>query len=122
MAIDRIQSEFVLRIPALQEIRPAASQQPKSASRIADGDTVSFEAVYISTLPRVPVTEAHRRLETLRERLVAGHTHVPIHFNDPRVIRSGGSYADPHTSALKFSPNPAEINVAATSRALGDRH
>lgn len=79
---------------------------------MADGDSVSFEAVYITTLPRVPITEAHRRLEQLREHLVAGRTDVPIHFSDPRIVRS----TNPYAPALKFAPNPADRHTAATEQ------
>jgi hypothetical protein len=101
-----------LRLTGVTELRGASATGPKSQPRIADGDTVSFEAVYISTLPRVPLTEAHRRLEQIREQLVAGRTAVPIHFSDPCIVRSGNPYA----WDLKFAANPADRHNAATEQ------
>jgi hypothetical protein len=108
---------MVLRLTEVSPAAPKSPPAPKSAPRMADGDTVSFEAVYISSLPRVPMTEAHRRLELLRRELVAGRTEVPIHFRGPHIARTSSAWNDPAATALRFTPNPADVNATATERA-----
>jgi hypothetical protein len=109
-----------LWLTGVDEIGGPGPAAPKSAPRIADGDTVLFETVYVSSLPRVPMTEAHRRLEQVRT-LVAARTDVPIHFCDPRIVRSANPYQPMSEAVLRFTPNPADVHAAATERAASTR-
>jgi len=43
-------------------------------------ELLSFERAYVATLPRVPVTDAHLRLERVRN-LVAGRVPGPLRFD-----------------------------------------
>jgi hypothetical protein len=102
--------------PSLRLVKPTdatpAVQPVKRSDPARDGDAISFEAVYVQNLPRTQITEAHRKLDRIRQQLVAGKTDVPIHFNTP--ARASNPYKP---SFLKLSADPGEFNASATQAA-----
>ncbi|MBI1371374.1 MAG: hypothetical protein GC159_01240 [Phycisphaera sp.] len=50
-----------------------------------DAGPFDFERAYMRTLPRTPITDAHRRLERLRYHLVAARVAAPIRFDGALV-------------------------------------
>jgi len=95
----------------LEAVRPVSPVAPARAAPRADA--LDFESVYIAQLPRVPRSEAHLRLEQLRQQLVAARTDVPIHFDDGGAARSANPYAIGYT---RSAPLAADVNAAATER------
>jgi len=81
----------------IRSIRPVQSPQATTGatapSKAQAADSYSFEAVYQAKLPRVPMTDAHRKLDRIRTQLVAAKTDVPIHFNDVARPASNNPYA-----------------------------
>ncbi|QNN22150.1 hypothetical protein HED60_07645 [Planctomycetales bacterium ZRK34] len=102
-------------------IRPIEStekvtRQPNQTKASEAGDSLSFEAVYQSQLPRVPMTEAHRKLDRIRSQLVGGKTEVPIHFADAPAASTGP--ANPFTAAYpRLIADPGSINANLTAAA-----
>ncbi len=92
----------------------ANTENTQSTSlRVDRNDAYSFEAVYRARLPRIKLTDAHRRLERIRNQLVAARTDVPIHFDE---VKQAGM-ASPLTNAyLSFKPGDADVNAAATEQ------
>ena len=101
----------VTESPADSAVQPVERDQPRSRAERAD--TLSFDSVYVSRLPRMPYTEAQRRLERLRADLVAVSVDRPIHFEQSPVLRSRAvdAYA-------RLTPAAAEVNEAATERVV----
>ncbi|MDH3583741.1 MAG: hypothetical protein OER86_05960 [Phycisphaerae bacterium] len=80
--------------------------------------TYRFESIYARALPRVPMTEAHQRLERIRQDLVASRTDVPIHFQQ-QPIHAGSAASAAHARAyLRFPADPPAINADATERQI----
>lgn len=113
MRIDPTQSTSPLRITS--PVKSTAAP-PKTSPASADSShTLSFEGVYQNQLPRVPMTDAHRKLDRIRTQLVAGKTDVPIHFNSaPSPGRSGA--ANPYAAGYpRLISDPGEINTNLTA-------
>lgn len=89
---------------------PANVAAPAAKPAGAAENPYRFEAVYAQQLPRVTMTEAHRRVEQIRDQFVAGRTDVPIHFEQPGPA-STNPYANPY---MKLAPAPADANMRAT--------
>jgi hypothetical protein len=96
------------------KVAPPVDPAPHPAEAAAT-DAHSFESIYLSRLPRMPVTEAHKKLEQLRNNLVAGQVNVPIHFEQPGVqVRTANPYS---IGFVRFAGSPAELNTRATDQA-----
>jgi len=121
MSVSPVNSNPPLRLVSpVQPVRPVRPAQPIQAAQTAQsaqpvqGDSYDFEAVYRASLPRPALTDAHARLERIRN-LVAAKTDVPIHFGPPAAPRTANPYVN---SYLQFpKPAPADINTAATEQA-----
>ena len=96
---------------------PAAAGTPEVVTCVRDvprlPDSYNFDAIYSSSLRRVPWTQAHQRLERLRSSLVAARTQVPIYFTDPTYRRAMNPYGP---SYMRIAPTPTEVNAAAVEQ------
>ncbi len=117
MAIHPVNSTPALRlVQPLDAARPTQPAAPEPAARAQDADAFDFEAIYRANLPRPALTEAHRRLEKIRD-LVAAKTDVPIHFDPPQPRRTTSPAINAY---LKFpAPAPADVNAAAVEQQTG---
>lgn len=106
--------------------RPAAATsvdkpaEPAQVNRPSQSNPFAFESAYIEQLPRMEYTDAHRRVERIRDTLVGGSTPVPIHFeSSPQALHqpAANPYANPY---MKLAPAPGEANLRATQREAGD--
>ena len=116
MRVESNQSVAGLRLtqPA-QAVDGAPAAQPVEAVRPQPTDSHSFESIYVNQLPRVQITEAHKKLEQLRKDLVAAKVNVPIHFEQPGQQPQG---SNPYSiSFVRFAGSPAELNTRATDQA-----
>lgn len=118
MRIESNQSAAALRLvqpaapsPAADTLTPVhtASDAPRSR----DSDAISFEALYVNTLPRIPLSDAQRRLQHLRENLVAATVPGPIRFTVAGSERSTNPYS---LSFVRLVADPSEANIAATEQ------
>lgn len=122
MKVPPIQSGSSLRlvqaVPPIQakpQVVGQSPNQPISKPPKAE-DSYSFEAIYRANLPKTMLTDAHRKLERIRD-LVAGRTDVPVHFESAQPAAS----ANPYTPAYMQFPRPsaAQVNEAATEQQVG---
>jgi hypothetical protein len=92
------------------------SRRPTGQAKSEAGDSLSFEAVYQSQLPRVPMTDAHRKLDRIRSQLVGGKTEVPIHFSE---IASPSKVATNPFAATypRLIADPGALNANLTAAA-----
>lgn len=109
-------------VSALRLVQPAqpvpqsAPVKPAQPVRRDVTDSYDFQSIREAQLPRMAYTQAHQRLDKLRD-LIAAKTDVPIHFDSPAptpgssATRSANPYA---AGYLKFPVNAAERNAAAT--------
>lgn len=104
-------------VSALRLVQPAqpasqtATAQPVQPVRRDVTDSYDFQSIREAQLPRMPYTQAHQRLDKLRD-LIAAKTDVPIHFDSPAPGRSSNN---PYSGGyMKFPVNAAERNAAAT--------
>ena len=92
------------------------SRRPDQTTTSEAGDSLSFEAVYQSQLPRVPMTEAHRKLDRIRSQLVGGKTEVPIHFAE--AAPSSTASTNPFAAAYpRLIADPGSLNANLTAAA-----
>ncbi len=78
---------------------------------MAEPSVIDFESAYQRTLPRIPLTEAHRLVEQIRAKLVAGTVDLSLRFDHP--------FSDTDPSILEFidqTAEAAEVNLMATER------
>ncbi len=118
MRIETHQPAAALRLVQPNSVAPAgdvAATAPSSAAeqRPRNPDAISFEALYVNTLPRIPFSEAQRRLQQLRDNLVAATVPGPINFSAPNAARS----ANPYSISFVRNIDPAEANLRATEAA-----
>jgi hypothetical protein len=118
MAVHPINPTLALRLvsPAHAARAPQAPAPADRARPAASPDSFSFEAIYRANLPRPALSDAHRRLERIRE-LVAARTDVPIHFQQPAPARAANPVAHAY---LRFpAPSNADLNASATEQQVG---
>lgn len=118
MRIEPSQSAAALRL--VRPVAPAQAADPAAPTAAASdsqtpraSDTISFESLYVHTLPRIPFTDAQKRLQQLRDNLVAATVPGPITFGDANPARSANPYS---LSFVRLSADPAEANIRATEQ------
>ena len=96
--------------PPVQNTQPVSSTQAISRTP-RDNDSISFEQAYRAELPRPALTEAHARLERIRN-LVGAKVNQPMRFEEAVSVTepSNNPYA---ISYPKISASPAELNARA---------
>mgnify|MGYP006294654263 FL=1 len=98
---------------AAQPVQPAQPvSETQAISRVQrESDAISFEQAYRAELPRPALTEAHARLERIRN-LVGAKVNQPMHFEEAVSVQepSNNPYA---ISYPKISASPAELNARA---------
>lgn len=119
MQVDPVAQSGSLRlvggVSGITPVQPPATTPavaPASPVRPEQPDSYSFESVYRANLPKVDLAAAQARLERIRHDLVAGQVDAPIHF-EHSPTRSTNPYASAYA---KLTPNPADVNAAATEQ------
>lgn len=94
----------------VQPARPVTETQAISQTR-RSSDSISFEQAYRAQLPRPALTEAHSRLERIRD-LVGARVHQPMRFEEAVAVKpaSNNPYANPYQ---RIAASPAELNARA---------
>jgi len=94
----------------VQPAQPVTSTQPISQVD-RQRDSISFEKAYRAQLPRPAMTEAHHRLERIRD-LVGARVNQPMRFEEAVSVQPPGN--NPYAiSYPKISASPAELNARA---------
>ncbi len=121
MPIDPVGHNPMLRLTAaINPVRRTQPTQPahptQRPQRVQAGDNYDFAAVYKANLPRLRLTEAHQRLERVRNELVGAKVGMPIHFENsqPRPASANAAIR----AYMRVAPSPADSNAAATERAV----
>ncbi len=122
MNIRPIETASVLKLVHPPEAaKPQATPAPAATQsrRCDDCDSFDLSSVRHSQLPRMPLTEAHHRLDRIRS-LVAARTDVPIHFDgQPVSLPSANPYASPY-GQMRLPSNVAEFNAVVTETQAAD--
>lgn len=118
MSIGAVQSGSYLRLvqsagpgaPRSEPVQPATPVRPAAS---VQADAFSFERTYRANLPRPALTEAHQRLERIRE-LVAAEVAQPMHFEEAVTVRSASGNNPYAVSYPRIVASPGEQNTRAT--------
>ncbi len=125
MNVSPVHTHPMLRLARPQSVDPVTptqrtpAAQPVQPTRSAEGDSFSFSSVYESQLPRMPLTEAHHRLDRIRS-LVGAQTDVPIHFDGQPVRAASANPYAPTYASMRLPADPADFNAAVTEQQVGD--
>ena len=107
-------------IPSLRLVGIHPAQAPKRTHPVTptqpiQPDTVEFNAGAANRIkPTDPSDQQRAALTKIHDRLIAGQTHVPIHFETPTPPQPKNPYA---LSYAQSRPTPSQANANATQHA-----
>jgi len=111
------------QMPALRLVRPEQAVNPtrradpapvQTPVRRTESDSFDFQSVQQAARPVTSLAEARRKLEAIREQLVAARTDRPMNFDQPPVQPKTNSPAIQQYLKIQSSITPTERNIDAT--------
>jgi hypothetical protein len=124
MAVGPIQPGQVPQLRLVQSDQPVQPVQPVQRTSVAspvrrtESDSYDFQAVLRQAQPVTSLEEARRKLEAIREQLVAAKTSVPIHFDPPPAKPVVNNAALQAYMKIQSAVTPTDRNTAATEAEL----